>query len=164
MIEESVAIPGTENRFRLKDEDLVLHAASHLLLNSEFDRALRDLWDIDLLIRHFSEVEPNFGDRVMERARSVGLAQIVYRALFLCHRYFGTPLPTCDLLADGFVMWLFAQSTSTRHPDTRPALQTLADEFLRLRELYLRLPSHLLVRHLWHKANTAMNAGETKPA
>jgi len=32
---------------------MVLHAATHLFLNEEFSSALRDLADLDSLLRHF---------------------------------------------------------------------------------------------------------------
>ena len=35
-------------------EDMVLHAAAHMFRNGEFTHALRDLCDIDLLLREFS--------------------------------------------------------------------------------------------------------------
>lgn len=161
MIIEAVAIPGEGNRFRLKDEDLVLHAASHLLLNSEFDKGMRDLWDIDLLLRHFSVAKPDFVVRVLNRAAEVGLTIIVRRAFALCHRLFGTRIPRQVLAEGGLVMRLLEKATSTRHPDTRPRWQALADEFLLLRELNLRLPPHLLVRHLWHKiTNSRFDQGD----
>lgn len=164
MIDDAVSIPGPGNRFRLSDEDLVLHAASHLLLNSEFDRGLRDLWDIDLLVCHFTAARPDFSLRVLARADQVGLGRVVRRAYHLCNRYFGTPLPAQARSVGGATLFLFEQATSTRHPDTRPNWQVLADEMLLLRELYLRLPSHLLVRHLWHKAGMALKPEEKRPA
>lgn len=163
MIEEAVALPGSGNWYRLKDEDMVLHAASHLLLNSEFDRGLRDLWDIDLLMRHFETTTPNFADRVLARAETVGLGQIVRSAFALCHRFFRTPLPKQALVGSSPLMWLLACSATTRHPQTRPRAQGVADQLLFVRELALRLPAHLLVRHLWHKAFVGFKPKEKVP-
>lgn len=162
MIKEAVSIPGEGNRYRLRDEDLVLHAASHLLLNSEFDKGLRDLWDIDILLRHFSTIRPDFCQHVLDRADSVGLGKVARRALSLCQRYFSTPMPQHALVKGGLVMGLLKRATSTRHPDTQPAGQGMADELLLLRELYLRLPVHLLVRHLWHKAGKSFERKQVK--
>lgn len=154
MIEEAIPIAGEDGWFRLKDEDLVLHAASHLLLNSEFDRGLRDLWDIDILMRHFGASAPDFGHAVLERADRVGLGRVVRQAFTLCTRLFGTPLPQQAVEERGLVMRLLHTATGTRHPDTRSCWQPIADQLLLYRELYLRLPPHLLIRHLWHKATT----------
>ena len=163
MIEEAVALSGSGNWYRLKDEDMVLHAASHLLLNSEFDRGLRDLWDIDLLMRHFETITPNFADRVLLRAETVGLGQIVRSAFTLCYRFFRTPLPGQALASSSPLMWLLACSANTRHPQTRPRAQGVADQLLFVRELALRLPAHLLVRHLWHKAFVGFKPKEKVP-
>ena len=63
------------------------------MLNSEFERGLRDLWDIDLLFRQFSERSENFADLLMERAQEIGLVRIAQQALYLASRVFGTPVP-----------------------------------------------------------------------
>jgi len=163
MVEEAVALPGTGNWFRLKDEDMVLHAASHLLLNSEFDRGLRDLWDIDLLMRHFETTTPNFAYRVLARAEAVGLGQIARCAFSLCHRIFHTPVPQDALAGRSLLLWLLTRAATTRHPQTRPRAQGGGDQLLFMRELALRLPAHLLVRHLWHKASVGFKPKEKMP-
>lgn len=155
MIDEVVPVHGEGNWFRLKDEDMVLHAASHLLLNSEFDRGLRDLWDIDILMRHFGSGMPDFGEAVLHRAERVGLGRVVRQAFTLCAQLFGTPLPRRAVIERGPVMKLLGAAIGTRHPDTRSSWQTLADQLLLYRELNLRLPPTLLARHLWHKVTTA---------
>ena len=156
MLDAVVPIPGPGNWFRLGDEDMVLHAASHLLLNAEFDRGLRDLWDIDILLRHFGAIRPDFPERVLERAKTVGLAPIARTAFTLCSLRFGTDLPREALAGGGVVMRLVETATNTRHPVTRPRWQLLADSLLSYREMYMRLPWHLLVRHLHHKTGQAM--------
>jgi hypothetical protein len=157
MIEAAVAIPGTGNWFRLKDEDLVLHAASHLLLNSEFDRGLRDLWDISILLDHFGNDAPDFTDRVLARAVEVGLDEIARSALTLCHQFFGLPLPVRMKKAQGMFFSLLKCAANPRHTDTRPRWQGVADMLLLFRELSLRLPPHLLLRHMWHKTRLALS-------
>lgn len=163
MIAAAVPLPGQGNWFRLKDEDMVLHAASHLLLNSEFDRGLRDLWDIDLLMRHFETTTPNFSHRVLARAEMVGLGPIARCAFSLCHRIFRTPLPQEALAGRRLLLWLLTSAATTRHPQTRPRAQGMADQLLFVRELALRLPVHLLLRHLWHKATVGLNQKENVP-
>lgn len=163
MIAAAVPLPGPGNWFRLNDEDMVLHAASHLLLNSEFDRGLRDLWDIDLLLRHFESMTPNFSRRVLARAEAVGLEPITRCAFALCHRIFRTPLPRETLAGRSLLSWLLSCAATTRHPQTRPRIQGMADQLLFMREMALRLPVHLLVRHLWHKATAGIKTRENVP-
>ena len=139
--------------WHLKDADMLLHAASHLLLNSEFDRGLRDIWDIDMLFRHFDSNSSGFPLRLMARAREVGLENIVIQALWLASNFFQTPVPEYLLLAQkDLIKRLLATAASTRHPETRPTGQKAADVALLLREMYLRLPGKLLAVHLLHKA------------
>lgn len=151
MIEAAIPIAGT-NWYRLSDEDIVLHAASHLLLNAEFDRGLRDLWDVDILLRHFGTHVPDFPDRVLARAAQVGLVDVTRQAFMLCRHFFGTRLPTpVSGSVGGIVLALLEMASNTRHPETRPRWQMVADWLLSLRELSLRLPPQLLLRHLLHK-------------
>lgn len=143
--------------WRLQDEDMVLHAASHLMLNSEFDRGLRDLWDIDLLFRHFASLDPDFPDRLHARAQEVGLAQVLSQVLWLASHFFTTPLPKTSKLKRSVFLGLVSSAATTRHPDSRPWSQRAADFVLMLREMYLRLPNKLLAIHLWHKLSNPLS-------
>ncbi|WP_263771554.1 nucleotidyltransferase family protein [Propionivibrio soli] len=158
----AAAIPsGLGKWYRLRDEDMVLHAAAHLLMNSEFHRGLRDLWDIDLLYRHFDANTSGFATRLFSRAQQVGLQGILEHTLVLTKKVFGTPVPD-DILpkANDLVLRILARSISTRHPDTRPSGQNTADALLAIREMYLRLPWRLLLVHLSHKAATFFSPTE----
>ncbi len=163
MVSETFPVDEKGFWWRLKDEDMLLHAASHLMLNSEFDRGLRDLWDIDLLFRHFSSHSAQFSDRLLGRSAEVGLKEIVQQALFLAKRFFGTPVPE-QLLPERHDLFvrLVACSSSTRHPDTRPNWQGLSDMLLMLREMYLRLPNRLLAIHIAHKTSELFKRSEEK--
>jgi hypothetical protein len=154
MVRDAIPVENSDFWWRLKDEDIVLHAASHLMLNSEFDRGLRDLWDVDLLFRQFSEESVNFADSLMERAGNVGLKKIVQQALFLARHFFATPVPERLIgKQDGMFVRLVERAASTRHLETMPRWQWVADMLLSYREMYLRLPNRLLAVHLAHKAS-----------
>ena len=165
MISEAVPVDVDGFWWRLRDEDMVLHAASHLMLNSEFDRGLRDLWDIDLLFRHFSTRSESFPDCLQERAKDLGLLELIQQALFLANRFFGTPVPA-RLFPDRQVVVarLVGCASSTRHRETRPKWQAIADMLLMGREMYLRLPNRLLATHLAHKASSLFKGMPDKKA
>lgn len=164
MVSEAIPVDGSKLWWRLKDEDMVLHAASHLLLNSEFDRGLRDIWDIDLLYRHFTSLSASFPERLLARAREVGLEAILMEALVLASIFFGTSFPDGLTPArSSLFSRLLLRAASTRHPDTRPQGQAAADFALMLREMYLRLPNNLLVVHLQHKLSQLFSSPERKP-
>ena len=163
MIAEAIPVKGSNLWWRLKDEDMLLHAASHLLLNSEFDRGLRDVWDINLLYRHFTSISANFPERLLARAQEIGLRPILMQALSLVSTFFETPFPDGLLPAhtNQFAR-LLARAASTRHPETRPRGQMGADLALMLREMYLRLPNKLLAVHLRHKLTHLFSTPEKK--
>lgn len=164
MIAAAIPIDGHDGRWwRLQDEDMVLHATSHLLLNGEFDRGLRDLWDIDLLYRHFVDQQPQFHERLLARATEVGLAEVAVSALRLAAGIFQTPLAQALPTTSWLPQRLLASAVSTRHPLTRPATQGLADFVLFLREMYLRLPNRLLAIHLAHKIGAAFRTPARLP-
>lgn len=165
MVSEAVRDSSSAFWWRLNDEDIVLHSACHLLTNSEFDRGLRDLWDIDLLFRHFCSNTANFPERLIERAKIVGLESIIARALWLARCVFNTPVPAALLPGRaGTVTRLLSISASTRHPETKPAGQHFADLVLLFRELFLRLPAGLLTVHLLHKAVASVVPSSRKTA
>lgn len=163
----AAAVPVSAGGFwwRLKDEDMVLHAASHLMLNSGFDRGLRDIGDIDLLYRHFSSLSADFPARLIARARELGLAAILSQVLWLASIFFRTPVPAHLLVVeDSLFLRLVARAASTRHPETRPPGQSWADLALMLREMYLRLPNRLLLVHLLHKMSVLCSSVEKATA
>jgi hypothetical protein len=163
MIREAVPVEGSSFWWRLRDEDSLLHAASHLMTNSEFKRGLRDLWDIDLLFRELSAKAASFPEKLHRRAQEVGLSMLLGSALLLAQRFFATPVPeylTRD--ASPILSYLVGRSATVRHHDTRPSGQSLVDFMLFLRELYLRLPSRLLAVHLAHKFGQLFEREERK--
>lgn len=164
MLEQVIPVEGSNFWWRLKNEDMVLHAVSHLMLNSEFERGFRDLWDIDLLFRQFSGETENFMELLMERALEVGLGNMLKQALFLARRFFGTPIPDWVVAdTDGLFVRLVGCAASTRHSDTKPNWQGVADALLSYREMYLRLPNHLLFTHMAHKAAQLFNRSRKQP-
>lgn len=161
MIRAAVPVDGSAFWWRLQDEDMVLHAASHLMFNAEFERGLRDLWDIDLLFRDFTARSASFAERLLERAHEVGLAEVIREALWLAWRLLGTPVPENLLPGEAkMATRLVARAVFSRHRLTRPTGQWLADMLLLSREVYLRLPNRLLLTHLAHKASLGF-AGTT---
>ena len=164
MVRDAIPIDKTGCWGRRKDGEKGLHAGSHLMLNSEFDRGLRDLWDIDLLFREFFGDSERFIHSLMERASDVGLLEIAQQALFLARHFFGTPVPESVIRKqDGLFVRLVGRAASTRHLDTRPPWQWVADALLSYREMYIRLPNRLLAVHLAHKTSELFSSSAKKP-
>ena len=145
----------------LQPADMVLHSAVHLFNEGEFQRALRDLSDLDLLLRHYGR-DPEFWASMMLRARELGLGRPLFYAFRWCARIFGTPIPAdVRSSAEEFAPAapvryamdvLFSYGFRPPHPDFESRLASVALLALYIRGHWLRLPVHLLVPHLARKA------------
>ena len=98
LLKAAVNIPGS--RFWvLAPEDMVLHSASHLFWGGEFENGLRDLSDMDLLMREFSEKDGAFWQKLSARAEQLGLGKPLYYALRYTSKVLETPVPAELLLS-----------------------------------------------------------------
>lgn len=135
--------------------DMVLHCAVHLFNDSVFDRALRDLVDLDLLLRRFGEM-PGFWVELVQRADALGLGRPLYYALRYTTRLLSTPTPASVVEAVRsfapampFLMdAVFDRALRAEHATARDRLTALSMLFLYARGHWLRLPLHLLLPHL----------------
>ena len=144
----------------LQPEDMVLHSAVHLFNEGEFGHGLRDLLDLDGLLRHFAETEADFHARLGERARRLGLERPLYYALRYRERLLGRPPPARLRLtleksapfAMGLIDSLFDRALLPEHDSCGDRRSPLARWLLYLRGHYLRMPLRLLIPHLARKA------------
>jgi hypothetical protein len=130
----------------LSPADMIVHAAAHLLADGDLAGGLRNLWDIDRLLREFDS--PDFRRTLDERARLHQLEGPVARALRLSHRLYGTPVAASRLrLSDR----LFEARLLARNGWGQERRKLLRFAFY-LRGHWLRMPPLMLARHLWVKA------------
>ena len=144
----------------LAPADMVLHSATHLFHDGEFENGLRDLVDLDDLLRYFGE-HTAFWLELLERARELDLTRPLYYALRYTHRILGTPVPEeiqqkAGLsrprgLAPRLMDAAFTRALAPDHPSCETTLTRPARFFLYVRSHYLRMPLHLLVPHLLRK-------------
>lgn len=153
------AHPGWQ---RLCDEDLVLHSAAHLYHEGEARHALRDLCDLDALLREFSS-RAGFWQRLPERALQLGLSWCLLLLLRHTQRWLHTPVPAEVLQAAaaqagwGAARLAFADAVYERaflpqHPAGLGFAERAAQTWLYLRGHALRLPAWALAAHLARKA------------
>lgn len=158
----SAARPIPGSIFAVLDPaDLVLHAMTHLLHGGEMDDALRELVDIDDLLRHFSRAEPGFWQRLWPRAEALDLARPAYYGLRFASRLLGTPVPAEVLEASaraapsaavrGAMDALVPLALFPPHPDERPKAVHLGRLALYVRSHWVRMPPLMLARHLAYK-------------
>ena len=146
----------------LAPPDMVLHSAAHLFGEGEFDHGLRDLLDLDDLLLHFQATEPDFWPCLLARARELGLQVPLYHALVQVQRLFGTmpPPPVAaalrslqpNALARWAMGWALGRALQPIHPACASPATSLARLALYVRSHWIRMPAHLVIRHLARKA------------
>lgn len=155
-------LPGT---YTLCPEDMMLHSATHLFHDGDLDGGLRDLVDLDTLMRFFCK-DPGFLARLVNRAQDVDLLRPLHYMLRYCAKYLQTPIPDqvmlkvevmaapifpASLIMDILVERAFYPQTELRFDP----LSSFSRWLLYVRSHYLRMPLYLLLPHLVRKALTS---------
>jgi hypothetical protein len=140
--------------------DQVLHSATHLMHEGEWGHGLRDLVDLDSLLRHHAR-QPGFWDLLLERAGVLSLGRPLFYALSQCRQWLQTPIPDdvlrrCPARPGWFMQRLMnavlQRALTGAHRGSMAAGTRLAEFALYVRSHYLRMPLHLLLPHLIVKA------------
>jgi hypothetical protein len=149
--------------------DQVLHSAVHLFHDPELRDRIRDLVDLDGLLRHFSALQADFWIRLPERARSLNLTEPLALACHFCQQWLATPIPPQALTAvarfgpsrfkRAWLLPMLEEVLTPTEPDRDPsAAQNVAASLLLGRHHYSRMPLRLLVPHTWHKFRASQQA------
>ena len=158
LIADSVEVPGWPGVRTLAPCDMVLHSAAHLFHEGEADNLLRDLSDLDLLMRHFAVTAPDFWPRLVARATQMGLAPPLRLALRYASQILRTPVPEATLREVGagrpqaVLDELYARALQPQHASTADWTTPAWRRLLCVRAHWLRMPPHLLALHLARKA------------
>lgn len=147
-------IDGFEDLYVLAPEDMLLHSASHLFLNGEFDRGLRDLYDFVRLGRQFGQA-PNFWASLEHRAAELDLVQPLNDATRYANRLLAAGFPvsgTATQHSRPLMDALFERGLQPNHRLAHDRWTALALFLLYVRGHYLRMPFKLLLPHLLYKA------------
>jgi len=134
----------------LSSPDMIVHAAAHLFADGDLAGGLRNLWDIDRLLRQFG-AEPGFWQVLATRARLHQLTAPVALALRLSARLFATPVDAGIAGRARPSDRLFEARLLARDNWGRPTRPLLRFAFY-LRSHWLRMPPLMLARHLLVKA------------
>lgn len=159
LFEDARELPQLPGLRVLAPVTMFLHSAAHLFHEGELDNGLRDLFDLDALLRDFGS-DAAFWEALVPRARVLGLDRPLFHALRYATRLLGTPVPDHvmrDAAADPpgrqslldacYERALMPVHTSCDTPLTAPARLALY-----VRSHWLRMPAGLLARHLARKA------------
>jgi hypothetical protein len=146
----------------LSAADQVLHASAHLFQDSDWVSRLRDLVDIDALIREGAAANPRFWVVLADRALELDLAAPLWYALDVVEDWLGTPveLPTRQrqALAPGrlgrsLTLMFARRCLAVVHPDREPGWrERLSRSAMSLRATWMRMPPTLFAYHAANKA------------
>jgi Uncharacterised nucleotidyltransferase len=160
-------VPLGAGLFVLSPPDMIVHAAAHLFADGDLAGGLRNLWDIDRMIREFGERVPDFESSLLARAERHGLLTAVDRALRLARYIYKTPIrcqapKSKSLISDESrkeiigcritpADRLYGRRLLARDGWGR-ATRPLTRLGFYVRSHWLRMPPLMLARHLWVKA------------
>jgi hypothetical protein len=150
--------PVEGSMFRvLCPEDQVVHACVHTFVDSDLADRLRDIVDLDGLLREFAGA-PGFWDRLCRRAAEMGLGRGFWYGLRYASRLVSTPVPEAvwtRLAAHApggrvtrLMDWLVVGATPPLPTDRRPAFAARVARWLgSIRYFWIRMPLPILLRH-----------------
>ncbi len=161
LTEASIELPDWPGVRILCPADMVLHSATHLFHEGEPDNLLRDLTDLDLLLRSFGS-QSGFWSELTSRARQLQLGEPLRLALRYTSRLLDTPVPSGVIqrmsawegggIRQKLLDAIYLRVLRPQHQSTSDTLSPLARKLLYIRSHWLRMPPHLLAYHLGHKA------------
>ena len=152
-------VPGV---FVFSPEDMVIHSATHLIQEGEFEHGLRDIVDLHYMLDYFSKHEPEFWGRLVPRAIELDLIRPLYYGVRYAKLLLETQMPK-EVIAELDVckpMWLtggvmdffLSRALMPNHPSCNKRFTGLARLFLFVRSHYLKMPLRILLPHLARKA------------
>jgi hypothetical protein len=169
----AVAVEGLPGVYVLSTEDRILHSATHLFHDGELPHGLRDLTDLDLLLRD-AATDHNFWARLTARADELQLSRSLFYALRYLRHFLDTPIPDSVMndmetaapnrVTLALMDRIFIRALAPAHASCADAFTPLARLAAFVRAHWLRMPAHLLIPHLFHKAFISPYQRSPKPA
>lgn len=159
--DQADALENTPGLFILSPLDMILHSATHLFHEGEFNQGLRDISDLDLLLRQF--IVPNdHWSLLLKRSIELNLERPLYYALNYTRCILHTPVPeSCiaesaklgrlNVLQKRFMDMLFLRALAPNHATCKVTGAGVASWLLYIRSHWLRMPWYLLLPHLLYK-------------
>lgn len=130
--------------------DMLLHSVAHMFADGDLAGGLRNLWDINLLARHFSEADEEFWTELKVRAKTHDLVKELQRALRLAARLYDTPVYRFAAGQTEFADYFYVRRLLARDGYGRQTRPWTRLAFY-VRSHWLRMPPLMLARHLWTK-------------
>ncbi|WP_413284626.1 nucleotidyltransferase family protein [Vibrio sp. MA40-2] len=145
----------------LNPQAMVIHSAVHLFHEGEFNKGLRDLYDLFLLFSKFGQ-QAEFWSQLLQLQKKLGNGDSVFYALRYCQKLFNLTIPLdvqafynhyrpnpISLIVSDFA---FKQVFSHHFPPHRRAAHSVVEFILYIRGHLKRMPLHMLIPHLLVKS------------
>jgi len=160
--QQADAMENMPGLFVLSPIDMIIHSATHLFHEGEFDQGLRDISDLDLLIRE-GVIEGNKWEELLVRAEELDLVKPVYYAINFTQKILLTPIPDKIIVKarslakmNSFLAMimdvLYSKALITEHKTYSVNGQSFARWLLYIRSHWLKMPVYLLAPHLCRKS------------
>lgn len=162
LINFAINIAGEKNLKVLCIEDRVIHSATHLFYDGDLEHGLRDLVDLDALIKH-NKNQQQLELIILERSLYLGLQRPVFYAFRYLRLILNTPISDAAIVqskknrAPNKVLLtvmdaLFLRALMPDHTSCNDRWTGLARWLLYIRSHYLKMPLYLLIPHLLRKS------------
>ena len=140
---------------------MVLHSIIHLFTNEDTQSALRDLWDIHLLIQQHSNVD--FWQQLIDLAQQSGFITELQLCMSALQYYLGAVLDNlteqhCSKLAidSWWVKYILLPALVPAHPLACGWRNRTAKQLVYLRGHWIKMPLSILVKHIAVKSFIAL--------
>lgn len=167
LIRHAQAVEGLPGLMTLQPVDMVLHNIVHLFADGAMENGLRDLVDLQALLREFSD-QQGFWRQLLSRAEELELRRPLYYALYAIERLLEYPVPVevkAEIDAEApFAMEVIGPTLLRALRPYHQAADGLGVRAARfaifVRSHYLRMPMRMLIPHLTRKAFRRWKEGE----
>ncbi len=161
LIAQSRTMPQFKYISVLSPLDMIIHSATHLFYDGELEHGLRDLVDLDALIRSHQHLI-GFDDNLLSRSTELGLQRPLFYALRYTKLILHTPI-TKKMVQNSMIGapnnyllklmdFLFLRALMPVHTSCNDRWTGLARLLLYFRAHWLRMPLYLLLPHLLRKS------------
>jgi len=155
-------LKSLNNTLILDNMDIVIHSSVHLFTESEYNNGLRDLSDLDILIRHFSSIDNQFIEKLVARANEQKLSLYIWLTFQYSSKILATPIDKKQqsflvkkpktIMHEMYYNFCFINIFKPNHSSCRDWKMSLSEFLLYWRGHFLRMPLRLLIPHLTRKS------------
>jgi putative nucleotidyltransferase-like protein len=160
--EAAHVVDSYEGVYVLSLADMILHSATHLFYEGEFENGFRDITDLDLLLNEFINDKNRSWEQLIYRAQELGLLGPLTYAMRYCSRILATPIApnvveklskeNIGSIKKLIMDFLFLRALLPNHFTCDDRWTGLSRWLLYLRSHWLKMPLYLLMPHLSRKA------------